>query len=49
MNKKLLKSILCITSGVAIATSILFTTASCGSSSEKKQFFTRKCLWDRSK
>ena len=35
MNKKLLKSILCIASGVAIATSILFTTASCGSSSEK--------------
>ena len=31
MNKKLLKSILCIASGVAIATSISFATTGCGS------------------
>ena len=37
MNKKLLKSILCIASGVAIATSIPFTTTSCGSSSSEEE------------
>lgn len=34
MNKKLLKSIVCIASGVGVATSIPFTVSSCGSSSE---------------
>ncbi len=37
MNKKLLKSILCIASGVAIATSIPFATTSCGSSSSEEE------------
>ncbi len=35
MNKKLLKSIVCIASGVGVATSIPFTVSSCGESSEK--------------
>ena len=34
MNKKLLKSIVCIAAGVGIATSIPFTTTSCGFSSQ---------------
>lgn len=33
MNKKILKSIVCIASGIAIAASMPFTTTSCGSSS----------------
>ena len=37
LNKKLLKSILCIASGVAIATSIPFATTSCGSSSSEEE------------
>lgn len=35
MNKKILKSILCIASGIAITSSIPFATTSCGCSSEK--------------
>ncbi len=34
-NKKLLKTVLCITSGIGFATSIPFLTTSCGSSSTK--------------
>lgn len=35
MNKKILKSILCVASGIAITSSIPFATTSCGCSSEK--------------
>ncbi len=37
MNKKLLKSIVCIAAGVGIATSIPFATTSCGSSSSEEK------------